>query len=187
MTGVLPLNAPAMMALLSRPGEGLAYLTQLGVDLAPALTEDEAQRVRDATAEGTLEPDGEQAVLLTALAHAVQRADTRVTLVAELPLRRSFVCFRGDVNAAIIIFSGDSILAGLTSLEHLRTVVDETVAEASKLGVRWSLARWRGGRREIAASASDGTVLIGGSNREAARSAAAAESLAGVCGVILGP
>lgn len=185
MSDAVALSPAAMLALLGRPGESLAYLTQLGVDLAPSLTEEQTQRVREAVAEGTLDSPGEPALLLTAVASAVAGANSRVTLVADLDVRRSLVAFRGDNGAAVIVFSGEAILAGLMPSSQLRALVGNTVVEAFEADVHWSLARWRGAIREVAASGTGDTVLVGGSDEESTRAALAAESPTSLAAAII--
>nr|NLI49951.1 hypothetical protein [Propionibacterium sp.] len=186
MSGVVALSPAAMMALLGRPGEGVAFLTQLGADLAPTLTDEQTRRVREAAAEGTSDPAGEPALLLAAVAGAVDSAESRLTLVADLAVRRSLVAFRGDNQAAVIVFSGESILAGLITSTQLHEWVKETVAEAFEAGVHWTLARWRGAIREVAASGTGDSVLVSGADEESTRSALAAGSVSSLAAAITG-
>lgn len=183
---VLLLSPPAMMALLTRPGEGVAYLAQLGVNLAPVLTTKEVGRVQEAVAPGTWEPAELNVELLTALLRAIEGAESRVTLVAELEVRRSLVAFQTEEGVAVIVFSGESIVSGLMTSVQFRDLVAETVVDAANVGVHWNLARWRGDRREASASGTGEAVLLGGTNVELTRSAKAAGSLTSLTAAIVG-
>jgi hypothetical protein len=171
------LALPVVAALLARKGEGLEFLAQLGVDMEPTLTGDERARVMEAISTAESDVARNDAEDLRDVAVAIDQANWRLTLVADLPERRSLVAFVAPDAVAVLLLIDDAFLASLITLDDLEIALSQVVSSAAQVGVGWSLARWAADVREITVVGSDHGIFISGVDAGTPEKAKASESL----------
>ena len=185
MNQISGLALPTVAALLAREGEGLAFLVQLGVDMEPTLTDGERARVIEAlsTVESDVaRSDGEG---LRDVATAIDHASWRLTLVADLPERRSLVAFVAPDAVAALLLVEDAFIPSLITLDDLRIAIHEVVSSAASEGVPWSLARWAAEVREITVADNGSGVIVGGSDPATIERAQTTESLGDLVALVM--
>ena len=177
MNQISGLALPTVAALLAREGEGLAFLVQLGVDMEPTLTDGERARVIEALS--TVESDvaRSDAESLRDVATAIDHANWRLTLVADLRERRSLVAFVAADTVAALLLVEDAFIPSLITLDDLQIAIHDVVSSAVSDGANWSLARWAADVREITLVESGHGILIGGVDAGALERAQVSESL----------
>jgi hypothetical protein len=185
MSSAVLLDMTSFVSLLCQKGEGLAYLDQLGVDLAPKLSQEEETRLAEAVSRIVAPPEWAGGRDYTSLSDTITASSRRITLVADLTPRRSLVAFVANDAVASFALSGQEIVASDMDISELKDILSDSMSTAMIEGVHWTAARWEGGERVLALGSDGGDVSITGGSVTLAKEASESPSITGLSDVIV--